>query len=40
LCVGTDDVGLDSSVTSHQGEGREKRAAAIDPKPTHRPAQG
>ena len=21
LCVGSDDVGLDSSVTSHQGEG-------------------
>ena len=24
LCIGTDDVGLDSSVPSHQGEGTKK----------------
>ncbi len=39
LCVGSDDVGLDSLVLSYQEEST-KKAAAIDPKPPHRPVWG
>ena len=39
LCVGTDDVGLDSLVLSYQEEST-KKAAAIDPMPPHMPAWG